>query len=528
MRDFLKGPLFLIVLMLFVLVGCQDSKVEKEEGTSASETTTSEKSELKVALNAAPPTLDQPMDTATITRDTGRLIFETLMTTDEAFKPVPMLAESVKTKDNQTYTFKLREGILFHNGKEMLAEDVVASMERWLDKSSITGEIFNDAVFEATDDYTVVLTLTQPSTLALDTMASAKQAAAIMPKEIVDEAPPEGVKEYIGTGPYQFVDWKQDQYIHLTKYDAYQPVDDEPSGLAGKKEALIEDIYFYIVTDPSTRLAGLQTGEYDIVYDLPSDTYGQIKEDPNLEPHVVTGSDYVFFYNNVQGIASNFKFRQAINTALDMDEILMAVSESEELVWLHSGYMNKEIEEWQTDAGSEFYNLKDQEKAKEILDEIGYDGEEFKMATTRDYESLYHASVVIQEQLKQIGINVKLDVYDWPTLGEVHDHQPENWDAFVMGFSQVSTPSQLLSISSDFAGGVNDEKINELLKAIETAETREKALKLWEELQQYSWEEHLPVSIIGGAGGLFGASKSVKNLSVFSGPIYWNVSLDVE
>src|SRR5690625_346964 len=89
---------------------------------------------LNIAIDAAPPTLDQPTSTAVSSRDTSRLIFETLVTTNSNFEPVPMLAESIDTEDNKIYTIKLREGILFHNGEEMTSEDVVASMERWLEK----------------------------------------------------------------------------------------------------------------------------------------------------------------------------------------------------------------------------------------------------------------------------------------------------------------------------------------------------------------------------------------------------------
>lgn len=151
-------------------------------------------------------------------------MFETLVTTDSDYKAVPMLAEFVDiSEDNKTYTFKLREGVKFHNGDEMLGEDVIASMERWVEKSSVTGSMFEGATWEADGDYTVVLQLESPSVFVLDTMASQKMAAAIMPKEIVEEADADGVKEYIGTGPYKFVDWKQDQYIHFTKNEDYQP-----------------------------------------------------------------------------------------------------------------------------------------------------------------------------------------------------------------------------------------------------------------------------------------------------------------
>src|SRR5690625_4487556 len=200
-------------------------------------------------MDGQTPTLDQPTDAATADRNTARLIFETLMTVDSDYNPVPMLAESVNTEDNKTYTFHLREGILFHNGKEMIADDVIASMERWLELSTITGNIFEGATWTAKDDYTVVLELQQPSSLTLDTLATSKQAPGIMPKEIVESATAEGVEEFIGTGPYEFVEWRQDQYIHYKRFDDYQPREEEADGLGGKKEALLDEIYIHFVPD---------------------------------------------------------------------------------------------------------------------------------------------------------------------------------------------------------------------------------------------------------------------------------------
>src|SRR5699024_447423 len=137
----------------------------------------------------------------------------------------------------KTYTFNLRKGVKFHNGEEMVADDVVASMERWLEKSSITGNIFDGATWTAEDDHTVVLELETASALTLDTMASSKQSAAIMPKEIIDDAPAEGGEEYTGTGPYKFVEWKQYSYLKFERNEEYQALDMESDGLAGKKEA---------------------------------------------------------------------------------------------------------------------------------------------------------------------------------------------------------------------------------------------------------------------------------------------------
>src|SRR5699024_7403138 len=203
MNTYKRSILFLVSLFVIALLAACGSDSNGDSKGDPDEVEASEGGgTLNIAIDAPPPTLDQPVSTATAARDTSRLIFESLVATNADHEAVPMLAESIDTDDNQTYTFKLREGILFHDGNEMKAEDVVASMERWMEKSTITGNIFIDAVWSAEDDYTVVLELTAPSSLTLDTLASAKQAAGIMPKDIVENAPAEGVEEYIGTGPF--------------------------------------------------------------------------------------------------------------------------------------------------------------------------------------------------------------------------------------------------------------------------------------------------------------------------------------
>ncbi len=521
---FRKHRLIIITLLALMLIvaGCNSGDSEDSKNNTEGD----KGGVLRVALAAQPPTLDQVASTTVAARDTGRLMFETLVTTESNYRVVPMLAESVDvSEDNKIYTFHLRKGVKFHNGKEMTAEDVVASMYRWVDKSSVTGNIFNNATFEAEDEYTVILQLGKPSTLAMDTMASAKMAAAIMPKEIVEAAPVEGVTEYIGTGPFKFVEWKQDQYIHFTKFDDYQSLETEADGLSGKKEALVDDIYFEIVNDASTRMAGLQTGKYDFAHSIPSNNYDQLKSNPKLNPVFDNYGEMFLVYNEKKGAASEFKMRQAINTALDLEKIMLGSFTDEELYWLDPGYMTSTISNWASDAGSEFYNQNDPEKAKQLLDEIGYNNEEIRIMTTRDYPFFYSATVIIQEQLTKLGMNVKLVVYDWPTFMEKLTNDLEEWDAAIFASATVSTPSQLLAISSTFAGGIADPTTTSLLEALETSPSQEKAKKIWDELQGHAWENHLPVTIIGGYNSLFGATDKVEGLTTFSGPIYWNTKV---
>src|SRR5690625_75886 len=480
--------------------------------------------ELNVAINAAPPTLDQPTSTATAVRDTSRLIFESLFATDSEFKPVPVLAESIDSDDNQTYTIKIREGVKFHNGDEMTAEDVVASMERWVEVSSVTGNVFADATWTAEDEYTVILELANPSSLTLDTMASAKQAPGIMPKEIAESAPAEGVEEYIGTGPYEFVEWKQDQYIHFTKFADYESPEGEADGLIGKKEALIDDIYFYIVPDTSTRIAGLQTGEYVFAYGIPYDNFDMFVDDPNFETILTPAANPLLGFNNVKGISTTFEIREAVLEILDMEEIMMAAFPNEQFFWLDSGYMDVNLKNWLTDADHEQYNQADPEKGKELLDEMGYDGEEFRIMATRDYDHHYSIAVVIHEQLKQAGMNAELEIYDWPTVLDIQEDQFDRWDSYITTASTVSTPSQLIALSPEWAGGYYPE-VSDMISDMETAPTLEEAQDIWDKLQLYLWEDVIPVVQLGGYNSLEAYNKNIKGIESLSGPIFWNVTI---
>src|SRR5690625_3248536 len=170
---FIKNGLFVMLLFLLaVLTGCGEASPQSDEnGKEEKEEETTSGGTLDVALDATPPTLEPSMNAATATRDTTRLMFESLVTTDSEFQPEPMLAESIDVSDdNKEYTFHLRQGIIFHNGDEMIAEDVIASMERWLENSKVSGNLFDDATWEEEDDYTVVLELAEPSPLTLDTL----------------------------------------------------------------------------------------------------------------------------------------------------------------------------------------------------------------------------------------------------------------------------------------------------------------------------------------------------------------------
>src|SRR5699024_6734014 len=131
-------------------------------------------------------------------------IFEPLVTLNENHEPQPMLAESYElSEDGKTYTFVLREGVKFHNSKEMKSDDVVASMDRWASTVGTVDVNIGEHEWKIIDDYTVELNVREPSNLVPSYLSALVEMPAIMPKEINEEADETGVKEFIGTGPFK-------------------------------------------------------------------------------------------------------------------------------------------------------------------------------------------------------------------------------------------------------------------------------------------------------------------------------------
>jgi len=481
------------------------------------------KNELNIALTAQPPTLDTAITVSAVALDTAGNIFEQLYTLNSNYEPKPQLAESVEiSEDGLTYTFKLRQGVKFHNGKEMTSEDVVASMNRWLATSSRAKVLLTNAKFEAVDAYTVKLTVEKAASDVLILIASQAQFPSIVPKEIVESAAPEGITEYIGTGPYKFKEWKQDQYIHLVRNEDYQGIEAEASGYYGRKDAPTENLYFHFVTDHATRIAGVKTGKYDVADSIPIESYDELASDKNVDVQTFPGGALTAFLNTSEGLFANQTIRQAVIAALNNDEILLASFAKPELYSLAPGYLSSSQVQWANDAGKEYYNQGDQEKAKKLLAEAGYNGEEVTLLTTKDYAEMYTATLVIQEQLRQIGMNVKVDNFDFPTFLETKNDRSK-WDLFVASTGYQPTPPQLLAVNPDWAG-LNNDTVKKALIDIRGAATPEAAKAEWEKLQQFLYEFGSS-TVIGHYNILVATSKNLEGFELFKTPLVWNAKI---
>ncbi len=514
----------LVLSALLLLTACGNNE-DSKSGSDSKEATINKDAELNIAYPTNLQTLDPHLTTNQSTRDVARQIFEQLLTLDENYEVVPMLAESYDVStDGLTYTFKLRQGVKFHNGEEMQADDVVASMEKWMKTSTQGKANLSGAQFVEVDPYTVELHIDKPSLIVPFVLADAAPFPAIVPKESVEGAGDTGLTEYIGTGPFKLEEWKVDQHIHLTRFDEYAAREDESSGLGGKKEALVKDVYFHIVTDESTRVSGVTTGQYDIAFEVPFDSADQIESTDGVTNVFDEGGIATYVFNKKSGPFSDLKLREAFNTALNAEEAMIAAYSDDRFFTLDSGLALPNQINWHSDAAKENYNIGDIEKAKKLVEESSYNGEEVVILATKDYTDQYNLAVVAQQVLESIGIKAKLDVYDWPTVQE-RRVDANNFDMFAMTFAVRPTIHQnpFLDSKAEYPGWTNSEKIDQLLVDIKSASSFEDAKPLIDELQTEVWN-YLPVAKVGNIQDLVAVSDDVKGYKNLIGPILWNVS----
>lgn len=522
-----------LVTMMLLMTGCigaeatnESTQVSVNEAVAEiDETGAATKTEMHIAYNAQPPTLDQHTSSTMAARAIGRGgIFEMLVTSDENYGWVCELAESVDVSDDyKEYVFHLRQGVKFHNGKEMTADDVVASMNRWIGYYGSATVACGDSRFEKVDDYTVSITLPESYMNFLAMIAGSKQPAAIYPSEVVEAAGDGAITEFIGTGPYMVEEWAQDQYLKLVKFDDYQPygTKGEASGWGGYKEALTDVVYFDFVLDAATRVTGIQTGEYDLAEALPNDNYEMLKQNEDLQMIVYFSGGLNAIFDKSEGWTADATFRKAVNAALDKDALSMAAYGIQDFYRLDAGYMFKEQTEWYTDAGSENYLVNDQELAKQYLEECGYDGSEITLMVSSTYPDFNNVGIALEQQLEAVGINIELLVVDWPTQQE-YLQDASKFDMFVTSFTPCASPTDTLYLQSTWEGWSDDETLQDYLTQIRTSVDQEEAYDIWEQCQEYCWTEYLPVTKICDKYTYCAASQNVAGLKYFQGPIYWN------
>jgi len=331
----------------------------------------------------------------------------------------PLLADAIEVSDDGTaYTFHLRPGVTFHNGKPLTSAEVLWSWQRYMDpatewrclsefdgngRSTVTG-------VAAPDADTVVFTLAAPSALFLASMARTDcgMTAILHP----DSLKADGTWDKpVGTGPFVLEEWKPGEYVLLHRFDGYAArAEGGTDGYTGSKKPLVEQAKFIIIPDASAKKAALLAGDIDIMHNASVADAVELKANPNFTVSQAAGMDQNgILFQTRDALLGNVKLREAIAAALDLTQIVDAVTEGSatynpSIVPIGSPYHGAAH-----DQGPAF----DPARAKQLLDEAGYKGEKIVLIASDEYNSIYNNAVYVQAMLQAAGVNVELQVLEW-------------------------------------------------------------------------------------------------------------------
>ena len=466
-------------------------------------------------LNVA--TIGEPVgfDIHSTTNATLHLIaghmYEFLYTWDAELQPVPELAETTEVSDDGlTIEIKLLEDVNFHNGDQLTVTDVIASLERW---SSISG--LGENLMEATDeiievdDYNIQFEMNTAFGPFQPVLAFVQGGCAIFPASVMEESTSDNLAEVIGTGPYQFVEHAVDRYIHLERFDDYTNRDEDTSGFSGYKPQYLDEIYFRPVPDTSARVAGLQTGDYHHLQDVPSDQQQTLEDDPDINALVGDPiGKIVLVLNTREGIMSDVTMRRAVQAALDHDPLMLA-GYGEGFYRVDSSNMMQESP-WHTNAGEDVFNQNDPDRAAELLEEAGYDGEPIRLMSSREQAPYFALAQLAEQQLTAAGFNVDLQEYDWATVHERRG-DPELWEIFTTGLGFRPDPQTITFMQgTEWPGWWDSDEKVDLTRQMQSESDFDVRYEIWEQLEELFYEE-VPIIQVGDYRMLRVARDSVQN-----------------
>jgi peptide/nickel transport system substrate-binding protein len=381
-----------------------------------------DKKTLRFVQNGNLTILDPIWTTAYVTRDHGYMIYDTLFATDANTAIKPQMVDKYEVSADKTlWTFTLRDGLEWHDGKPVTAEDCVASLKRWGARDPM-GQKLMDFVAElkTTNDKTFTLKLKEPYGLVLDTIGKpSSNVPFMMPKRIADTDPFKQIDSQVGSGPFIYVNAESkpgEKHVYI-KNPKYKPRTEPASGLAGGKIAKVDRVEFIDMPDPTQQANALIAAEIDMIEQVPHDLIPLLKKDKGVQ--IVNwnplGQQFVIRFNWLTKPFDNPKIRLAALYSMRQEDYLKAtVGESEYYKVCTAAFVcgtpnGVEIK-------GDLLTKPDFEKSKALLKEAGYDGTPVVLMQSTTLPVLTNMAPVTKSLLEQGGFKVDMQSMDWQTV----------------------------------------------------------------------------------------------------------------
>lgn len=496
------------VLLCGILTGCGGNPDAASQSGTSGDSGSAAKDTLVVAIPDAPSYMDPQVQAAIATFRVTTQMFDRLVSLDNDMNLVPGLAESWDVVDDKTTTFHLRQGVKFHNGEEMTSEDVKYSLERCIASSGVNYNYLIIDTITCDDDYTVTITTKEPFNALLPRLTL--DAASIICKS-ADTSPEEFNRHPVGAGPYKFVSWELGGDVVLEAFEDYY-----------KGAPAVKRVIFRTIPEAINRAIGLETGEVDLAYDLGITDLESLAGNDKVTT-LTTPSNTVWYLGmNVQKAPlDNVKVRQAIAYALNPQDYIDIVFSGEASL-AHNTMLPAGVEGYAPDTVPYDYNV---ETAKALLAEAGYpDG----FATTlwcADSQVMRDSAVVIQEQLRQIGINAEVKTME---QGQYYSETGKGeQDLFIMSKTSIDPDSMLRAMYHTEAFGLSGNRsfwaapeTDEMMDRASTTTDKAEALELYKQIQTIV-AENVPLVPIAIEHLNAGMQSNVKGFGLYPGKSHY-------
>ncbi|MFZ4288688.1 ABC transporter substrate-binding protein [Variovorax sp. HJSM1_2] len=493
---------------------------------------------LRVVPHANITILDPIWTTAFVTRNHGYMIYDTLFGTDLAGKVKPQMVDKWSvSKDNLSWTFTLRDGLEFHDGKPVTSEDVIASLKRWASRDAFGGVLAASVEsYTATDAKTFVIKLNKPFGVMLEALGKpSSNVPFIMPARIAATPGSEQVKENIGSGPYKFVtaEYKPGERLVYVKNEKYKPRAEAPDGTTGGKNVYLDRVEWVIIRDPQTQFNALVAGEVDIIEQPTFEQYATLKATPNVKlvDAQPDGLQYIFRFNHLHAPFNNVKIREAAMVAMGQEAFLRTQ------VGAPGMYkFCKSMFPCGTPFASEktgiFTGTANPQKAAQMLKEAGYNGTPVVLMRPTDLASIAKLPLVAKQQLEAAGFKVDMQQMDWSTLvaRRAKKDAPDKggWNAFMTAWTagDILNPltMSMLNTKGDngWFGWQDDKTIEEMKGKFAQAGTDAEKKKIAEDIQLRAFETvtHVP---LGQYNNPAAVRNNVSGIVPGGAQVYWNV-----
>jgi peptide/nickel transport system substrate-binding protein len=489
---------------------------------------------LVAVLEAEVATLDPHYTTAYITRAFGYTVYDTLFGLTAAGEIRPQMVQDTAISDDRlTYTFTLREGLLWHDGTPVTAADCVASLRRWMPRAGL-GRLLAASTdsLEATGPRSFVLKLKQPFGLVLEALGRPNTPVPfMMPERVVRAAGDGRVTEIIGSGPFVF---RQDLYrpgdrIILDRNPRYVPRAEPADFLAGGKRVNIEGLDIRVIPDGSTAVSAMQSGAVDYMQSPSFDLLPVLERSRGITVGGPAGMNSYQGYFRLNHAAPPFNdpaIRQVLWRLFDQSTVLTALGLPERLTqpgclsWFMCGTPLENTE------GSAIAANPSVAAAREALRRTRYNGEPVVVLQATDIDTLRVSSAVAADLLKQAGFNVDLQAMDWGTLLNRRGRR-DGWNIFgvtASGFDLASPPTHFYLSGNciDYAGWSCDERMVPLFAAFPRAQTDAERQRIAREISAIAFE-NTPAVMWGQFVTPAAWRNNLTNLIPSSIPLFWSV-----